>query len=295
MDRTEYQRRYYRERVKAKRSTGKIDNVRQLRAVDQPTLFDTKLTQQPAVESTCSVVSLNSSQLSVLNSTYVENSTPCQHKVPWSNALVALSGLGICAVLTAFLTHTAQRFYADDVGEVWGWLLAGTFELAILLLSMYHPRGRIVLKTASDAVDSLSTLVKLGFSKLFLVGLAVYSFNVVTVNVDIRHADRVSTVANEQVADLQEELELTRQALEQHIKAGAVGAISRTQAAMEALRTQMATLQTSSVSTGMVAAETRRADTQKLYRAMALAINILFGHIIAGWAFSRRREGLISA
>ena len=255
--RSEYQKRYYQEKIKPKRQAQKLQVV------------DPEDVQQ-----------LNEENLKTDFAPRVEISTPqTNDETPWTKIGYATICAAVCLLMTAFLVTTAQKVYSRDVGDFWAWVLAIGFEVVILLLASYRAPGQLVLKTIKSCIDSLPTLLKTLFTKSAMVALAVYTFSVLTVDIDYNATMRPFKPPS--TAQLEADLALEQKALQVHIDQRATGNIAKTQKTIKEIQAKITATMASVTSEASLAAEAKRDRIKRAYRAIALIINVILGHIVA--------------
>lgn len=293
--RREYQREYYR-----KRKTRKADNnnVVAFPGAEQP--VERKRHQNPvervkvekpveSVDSTGQVSTVES--VETIKKQHVEEVV--EHETSWAHAIYvgALAAVGIA--MASFLVSTSQQFYERSSGHVWGWVLSISFEAVLILLSLYRPSGDVSLGSFSKAISSLPTLSRLLLIKVALVSLAAYNYRVVTVAVDT--AMERQAVASSLETDLQARIAYRQQMIDSLARYSAANAYGMTRKAQQEIadtNTQIDTLRTQIAGEKATSLARVEADTTKLLRGIALVLNILIGHILAGFLHGRQPKKL---
>lgn len=207
-------------------------------------------------------------------------------KILWNKVFTFIMILSMVGITTGYLVDTARKFYIQESGIFWGTALAIVFELFILALAIYRPIGRVAgVSSMAQLVSSISYIGKWFMAKGLLVGMCIYSFVAVTTDLDVSSAKEtafISVVSNSDIQAKEKYRDSLIEALKRHTKAGAIGFVSQTEERLEKLNEEIKNMKADvkKGSSGIAEALNKKASATKIYRAIALLINIILGHFI---------------
>ena len=188
----------------------------------------------------------------------------------------------ICLSMVTFLVITSQPFYAESVGsQPLSWLLSVSFELLLFVLASTRTEFRVGVFSPAGFMRAFPSLLKWTIVRLAILGLAFFSYQVVTVGIDVKTAELSRSSSAEVQRDaLLKDLEAERALMKSFQLAGAIGSARESSRRMEGIREQISEVSNQTTPASIVEAVETRARVEKALRALALGIVILLGHML---------------